>query len=319
MSTSEGINLTSLSQVRSLLAEHGIRPSKALGQNFLIDLNILNILLDTAALSSRDRVLEIGPGLGVVTEQLLERVQRVVAVEKDERLFALLKQRFGGRNNLDLVCGDMLEVGPGILAESRLDNVVSNLPYSAGSRILADIAMSGARPRRITVTVQEEVADRLAAQPGSKNYGLLSVWLQADYDIGIAKKISPTCFWPRPEVQSVIISMTRHDRHKMTPLMRKSFYKLTKQMFTYRRKQLSTILARMGGTDRNAAELSPRRSRPTALQSEDMNDIHGGRLASAATGLLAELGIDPRARPENLSIDDWLNLAARMAHGTHQS
>ena len=285
MSVSEGINLTSLSQVRSLLVEQGIRPSKALGQNFLIDLNILNILLDAAKLSPKDRVLEVGPGLGVVTEQLLERVQSVVAVEKDERLFALLKERFRGRDNLDLVCADMLEVGPGILAESRVDNVVSNLPYSAGSRILADLAMSVARPRRMTVTVQEEVADRLAAQPGAKNYGLLSVWLQADYDICIVKAISPTCFWPRPEVQSVIISMTGHDRHRMTPSTRKSFYRLTKHVFTYRRKQLSTILARMSGKTCNAEP----------------------------TGLLGELGIDPKARPENLSIDDWLNLAARMA------
>jgi 16S rRNA (adenine1518-N6/adenine1519-N6)-dimethyltransferase len=285
MSTSEGINLTSLSQVRSLLMEQGIRPSKALGQNFLIDLNILNILLDTADLSLKDRVLEIGPGLGVVTEQLLERVQRVVAVEKDERLFALLKQRFAGRNNLDLICADMLEIGPGILAESRLDNVVSNLPYSAGSRILADIAMFGARPRRMTVTVQEEVADRLAAQPGAKNYGLLSVWLQADYDIRIVKAISPTCFWPRPEVQSVIISMARHDRHKMSASTKKSFYRLTKHIFTFRRKQLSTILARMSGTTGSSAE---------------------------PAGLLDELGIDPRARPENLSIENWINLAARL-------
>jgi 16S rRNA (adenine1518-N6/adenine1519-N6)-dimethyltransferase len=284
MNSKEKLNLTSPSQVRSLLIEMGIHPCKALGQNFLVDLNILNILIESANLSQTDRVLEIGPGLGVVTEQLLTKVDHVTAVEKDKRLFQLLKARMERHDGLELMCADMLDVGAGILASSRLNKVVSNLPYSVGSRILVELAISDVRPQQIVVTVQEEVAGRLVARPGGKAYGALTVWIQACYDVSVVKTVSPTCFWPRPEVRSAIVNMVRHDRYAMNAGTRRFFYDLTKHMFTYRRKQLSTTLGKASG-------------------------LFGGKMDPFV--VLGELGIDPKARPENLSVEDWRRLAVR--------
>jgi len=278
------MNLTSLREVRNLLAELGIHPSKALGQNFLIDLNILNILLDTARISSMDVVLEVGPGLGVVTERLLQKASRVIAVEKDNKLFHFLKDRFGKEERLELICADMLDVDMDLLLRAGVNKMVSNLPYSAGGRILVNLTMSNLRLEQITVTLQEEVAQRLAAQPGNKSYGSLTVWIQADYEITQGKMISPTCFWPRPEVQSVIVNMDRRGSSLIAPSARKLFHEITKRFFMYRRKQVATIIGRVSG------EL--------------------GLSGAAFLSLLEELGIDPTARPENVSVDDWCRLAA---------
>jgi len=158
-----------LSELRSLLNEMDFHPSRALGQNFLIDGNILDILLDAADVRHRDEILEIGPGLGAVTEALVDSARRVVAVEKDRRLYEHLRERFKDKPKLELICADMLEVDTEALLKTGFNKVVSNLPYSAGSRILINLAMAEAAPERIIVTVQQEVAERLAAQAGESN------------------------------------------------------------------------------------------------------------------------------------------------------
>jgi 16S rRNA (adenine1518-N6/adenine1519-N6)-dimethyltransferase len=278
------MNLTSIREVRSLLADLGIHPNKALGQNFLIDLNILNILLDTAGISSKDSILEVGPGLGVVTERLLQKARHVIAVEKDDKLFSYLKNRFVEEEKLELICADMLDVDMGILSRAGVNKLVSNLPYSAGGRILVNLTMSDVRIDQITVTMQEEVAQRLAAKPGNKSYGSLTVWIQADYEVTLGKVISPTCFWPRPEVQSVIVNMNRRGSSLIEPSARAFFHEITKRFFMYRRKQIATIIGKVSG--------------------------ESGLSGSHFLRLLKDLGIDPTARPENLSVDDWCRLAA---------
>lgn len=281
------MNLTSPSQVRAFLAETGFEPSKLMGQNFLIDRNILDILCKTAELRESDHVLEVGPGLGVVTEQLLERAGRVTAVEKDKRLFTYLSDKFSGQDKLHLINADMLDVSADTLAVDGVNKLVSNLPYSVGSRILVDMMMAASTPAQMVVTVQLEVAQRLAAPPHGRQYGVLSVWAQAGYDVEIVKNISPTCFWPQPEVTSAIVNLKRHNRLPLSPVQKRIFFAVTKQVFTHRRKQLAVSLGRI--TD------------PLELDKEKAAEI------------LDRMGIDLKARPENVSPAEWCELAKAIA------
>jgi len=285
------MNLTSPSQVRKLLGDLGIRASKALGQNFLVDKNILDILVHAADLSRKDRVLEVGPGLGTVTGRLLDGAGRVVAVEKDRRLHAFLETELGNEERLELLCGDVLDLDFNRAPLRGLNKVVSNLPYSSGSRILAEMARATRPPGSVIVTVQREVAARLAACPRSKDYGLLSVWMQLVYDVEPVKTGSPGCFWPKPEVASTIVRMTRRKTRLPGKAAREAIQNLAKTAFTHRRKQLATILSRAG--------------RYPAID------------LGAANDLLRDLDVPSRARPEDLSIEEWCRVAHAL-RGTGQ-
>jgi len=280
-----------------LLAELGIVPNKVLGQNFLIDRNVLGILLNALEPRPDDAVLEIGPGLGVVTEELAGRCRHVVAVEKDERLHAYLGTRLGDRSGLELRCADMQEEDAGRLMATgwagcraeRGDKVVSNLPYSVGSRILVNLARLGEPPSRIVVTVQEEVGRRLTAREGDGDYGMLSVWLGIMYEPKLVKAVSPNCFWPRPEVRSAIVCMDRREPGLLGKEQREALYGLTKLAFAQRRKQLATTLGSAGSG--------------TGLDSGGVRD------------LLSSIGASPDARPEALSIDRWCAIARAFTAG----
>jgi 16S rRNA (adenine1518-N6/adenine1519-N6)-dimethyltransferase len=274
------MKLTRPSEVRALLAMMDFHPSRVLGQNFLIDANILNILLAAAALTHRDVVLEVGPGLGVLTEGLLNRAGRVVAVEKDGRLFQWLEKRFADFPTLGIMHSDILAVDlPALLAQG-VTRCVANLPYSIASRFLVDLMGAPRAPERIVVTVQLEVAERFAAQPGTHAYGLISVLAQLDYEVAIHKRISPTCFWPAPEVTSAILLMTRRPAPIAPIHDRAAVLKLLKLCFSKRRKQLGSILR--------------------------------GEVADVEK-VLATLGIPPAARPENLTPTDWTRLSQKIA------
>jgi 16S rRNA (adenine1518-N6/adenine1519-N6)-dimethyltransferase len=281
------LNLTHLSDVRTLVMQLGFHPSRALGQNFLVDGNILDILIDCAAVSPSDRILEIGPGLGVVTEALLQRASHLVAVEKDHRLHAYLQKALVGHEQFELIQGDVLEVGiPGLLARG-VDKVVSNLPYSVGSRILMDLVCDANAPRGIVVTVQLEVAQRIVADPGSKTYGLMAVWCQLHCEVALAKVISPNCFWPRPDVKSAIVVLQRREGRLMSESHEALFYQLTRHAFQQRRKQLASCLAKA----------------PAPL----------GLDAEATRAFLVEVGAEPTARPEALTVEQWCRLTELLA------
>ena len=273
------MKLTRPSDIRALLATMDFHPSRVLGQNFLIDANILNILLDAAELTHHDAVLEIGPGLGVLTEGLLNRAGRVVAVEKDGRLYDWLTQHFTDFPNLEILHSDVLAVDLPALLARGVNKCVANLPYSIASRFLLDLIGAAQAPKRIVVTVQLEVAERFAAVPGTHDYGLLSVLAQLDYAISIHKKISPTCFWPPPEVTSAILVMTRRAAPLAPVDDRAALLRLLKLCFSKRRKQLGAIL------------------RAERADAEE---------------LLVELGITPTARPENLAPVDWARLSNQL-------
>ena len=266
--------LTRPSAVRGLLDELQFKPSRVLGQNFLIDGNILRIIVDAAGLSPADTVLEVGPGLGVLTDALLEHAGRVIAIEKDARLHTWLARRFADEPRLDLRQGDALRADLPALFAAGATKLVANLPYSVGSRVLMDCFMARPGPARIVATVQKEVADRLAAAPGGGDYGLLSVWAQVRYDVRLHKVIPRTCFLPAPEVTSAIVTLARKAEDPLPAALAPRFGDLVKRAFGQRRKQL------------------------------------GGLLRNPEACLAA--GISPSARPEELAVDDWLRLAAAL-------
>jgi len=284
------MNLTSPKDVKDWCREHGFHPSRALGQNFLIDRNSLDAIITTSGAAVGQRILEIGPGLGVLTQALLQTGAYVTAIEKDHRLARFLRDSLLPQfpNRLTLIEGDMLrqnldELLPGISA------VVANLPYSVGTRILVDLALHSLAPATLTLLLQTEVAERLIAPENHSERALLSVWIQRLYDVRLAQKIPPTCFYPRPEVDSTLIHLIRHNRHPLTPAQAALFANLTRHAFTHRRKQLLPLLRSL-------------KTLPDA----------------ALQNLFATLNLDPKTRPEQLSVSTWCNLAIQFSAIIHQ-
>ncbi len=272
------VNLTSPTQVQGLLRQLNVDPSGALGQNFLIDVHIRDIIVDDADPTPDDVVLEIGPGLGVLTEVLARRAGKLIAIEKDARLADYLRREFEGQAFVQIIHADALDMDFGRLAEWGVTRVVSNLPYSVGSRILMELFALRYPPERITVTVQLEVAERLVAGAGQRERGLLGVWAQRAYDVEICKIISPTCFCPPPKVKSAVVRLSRLP---MVAEDRSGFRRLTKAVFAFRRKQLGTILRRVAPAERQGS----------------IDEV------------LAAVGIDAKTRPEMLTNDEWQALA----------
>jgi len=273
------VNRTSPAYVRKCLAELGVRPSRRLGQNFLIDGNVGRAIVDAANVDRKDVVLEIGPGLGALTDELLARCGRVIAVEKDRRLQAYLASSFAAISGFELIGGDMLDQDLTQFSDAGVARVVSNLPYASGTRILVEIVKSTFVPVGMVLTLQREVAERLCAAVGGRDYGLLSVWVQRLYRPRIERKVSATCFWPAPEVTSSVVVLER-DCGAVEVADEGAFYRLTSAAFAHRRKQLRAILPLIKVSTREKGE-----------------------------GLLVAEGIDPRARPQNLSVADWCRLA----------
>ena len=286
------MNLTSPSQVKAWCIENGFHPNKVLGQNFLIDRNALEAIVDvglaSVAKDSGAAILEIGPGLGVLTEEILKRGCSVTAVEKDPILAARLAESLGNPPNLSVVEADALDwisrspfpvprspfprhslrsacllphgsqtpARGGYVPHSPFAAMVSNLPYQAGTRILLELVQRREIPS-MTVLVQTEVAERLAAKEGSKTRGLAGVWAQLDYDVKIVRKVAASCFWPRPEIGSSVVTLIRHDRNvALSDRERDIFHRLTKKAFEHRRKQLGSIFKDLIQSSARAEELS---------------------------------------------------------------
>ncbi|WP_372794252.1 16S rRNA (adenine(1518)-N(6)/adenine(1519)-N(6))-dimethyltransferase RsmA [Pontiella sp.] len=271
---SEEFRLTSPRDVRALLEKLGHRPNKGLGQNYLIDANILDIIADTADIQPLENVLEIGPGLGALTERLIPRAAAVTCIEKDPTMADYLKTRF---TDFTLIESDALDVDLDQLFADGITKVAANLPYSVASRLMVDIAECGHRPERMSLTIQKEVADRLCAPAGDKHYGVLSVLTGVFYENTLVKKISPTCFLPPPKVWSAVVKMQRRDVPMVGSEVYPTFKKLVKHCFSQRRKQVGTILKKMG--------VSP------------VDDI------------LFDAGIEHTERPEKIEIERWAELA----------
>jgi 16S rRNA (adenine1518-N6/adenine1519-N6)-dimethyltransferase len=234
--------------MRELLASRGIQLTKSLGQNFLHDGNQLRRIVAAAALTGHDRVLEIGPGLGPLTELLLESAGEVLAIEKDARLVTFLRDRFENSKlktqnlKLNLLHDDALA----FLKRERRDwsgwKLVANLPYSVASPILVELASGARAPEKIVATLQLEVAQRLMAKAGDKDYGVLTLLVQLDYEPRECFKIPAGCFFPAPDVDSACVALDRRHVPLLSVEQREVFVKIVKRGFSQRRKMMLKLL-----------------------------------------------------------------------------
>jgi 16S rRNA (adenine1518-N6/adenine1519-N6)-dimethyltransferase len=210
-----------LSYVKSLLDARGLRPKNKLGQNFLIDLNLLDLVVRTAELDRRDLALEIGTGTGSLTTRLAEHAGAVLSVELDPVMHELARELVGPLSNVRLMRADALrtknDFNPGMLAalaemrqafQCERVKLVANLPYAVATPVIGNLLLSDVPVERMVVTVQWEIAERLMAKPGTADYGALAVLVRSLADVELVRKLSPAVFWPRPQVESAIVRIT---------------------------------------------------------------------------------------------------------------
>lgn len=232
-----------ITEMRRILAESGIQLTKSLGQNFLHDANQLRRIVHMAELSKEDSVLEVGPGLGPLTERLLARCGRVLAIEKDGRLARWLQKSFAEAPSLELVHGDALDY---LRRAKGRDwskwKMVANLPYSSGSPILVEWALAEPKPAMMVVTLQWEVVNRIRATAGSRDYGVLSLLLQAGHIPVGSFRVPEACFFPRPEVDSACIALKRRRNPLLAGPDFQRFVQLVKAAFRQRRKIMLNLL-----------------------------------------------------------------------------
>lgn len=240
--------MQTLSEIKALLESRGLSPRHAFGQNFLIDHNLIRKLVDTSGVGGAETVLEVGPGTGTLTEELLSRGCRVIACEIDRGLCELLRERFRDAPGFTLIEGDCLQSKRGLAAPIRdalTDTpfvLVSNLPYGVGTPLMLTLLIEHRACRGLYVTVQREVAERIAAAPGTKAYGTLSVVAQAAAEVEMIARLPPECFWPRPDVTSAMVAVRRRARPLASDLGRLAAFCQT--LFEKRRKQLGAVLGR---------------------------------------------------------------------------
>lgn len=264
-----------------ILRKRNIRPTRSMGQNFLIEPEIVAMIADVSGVADGDLVVEIGPGMGILTRELLSRGAWVVGVELDRELAAFLTEDLGGTERFRLVERDARHVEIEQLTGGRPYQVVANLPYSVATVIIRRFMEATTPPRRMTVMVQKEVAERMTADPGAMSLLGLATGLYSE--AGIAFTVPPEVFLPPPKVESAVVVLDVRAEAPATPAERDRMFELATEAFQRRRKTLSNGLSM--GTGMPKAELDER---------------------------LSGIGIDPRRRPQTLSVDEWLRIAAEF-------
>jgi 16S rRNA (adenine1518-N6/adenine1519-N6)-dimethyltransferase len=232
-----------LTQIKQALVAHRFHPTKALGQNFLHDANQIQRIVAAAELEGADSILEIGPGLGALTAAMLPRVSRMLAIETDARLVRFLRERFAAAGTrLELVHADALRELEDAPRDWEVWKCVANLPYAVASPILVALCQAPVPPRRCVVTVQFEVAQRLAARPQQEAYGLLTLLVQVCYEVTGMFKIAAGCFYPRPNVESACVVLDRRPAPLLASAAVDAFERVVRRGFSQRRKMLFKLL-----------------------------------------------------------------------------
>ena len=229
-----------------VLQKYGFVFQKRFGQNFLIDTHVLERIIEASEITKDDFVLEIGPGIGTMTQYLAEAAREVTAVEIDDALIPILKDTLKEWDNVTVLHGDILKTDIRKIADEKNQGrpikVVANLPYYITTPIIMGLFESHVPVDSITVMVQKEVADRMQTGPGSTDYGALSLAVQYYAEPKIVANVPPNCFMPRPKVGSAVIRLTRHQNPPVTTLDEKLMFRLIRASFNQRRKTLSNSL-----------------------------------------------------------------------------
>jgi 16S rRNA (adenine1518-N6/adenine1519-N6)-dimethyltransferase len=277
------MDLTSPKAIKEILEKYEKRPSKGLGQNFLIDKNILQKIIKPANLKKEDTVLEIGPGLGTLTQELAKNAGKVIAIEKDKTMCEILRKTLAEFKNVEIINADVLKLKNFKLNSNlkfQISNykVVANLPYYITSPVIRMFLESENPPNEMVLMLQKEVAQRICEKPG--NMSLLAVSVQFYAKPEIISYVSKNCFWPSPKVDSAVIKITPFKANSKFKIQNSKFFTIVKAGFLHPRKQLAPNLAK---------------------------ELKFGR--EAVEAWLAKNNISPTQRAETLSIQDWQNLA----------
>ncbi|QQY79886.1 dimethyladenosine transferase [Keratinibaculum paraultunense] len=271
--------------VKEILDKYGFKFSKSLGQNFLIDGNIVRKISQIANITDKDCVLEIGPGIGTLTEELALNAKKVVAVEIDEKLLPILEETLQAHDNVEIIHGDILNMDITKIIDEHMDGgpikVVANLPYYVTTPIIAKLLEEDLNIHSIVVMVQKEVGERMIASPGSKQYGSLSVFVSFYTYPEIKMDVPKTVFMPQPKVDSVVIKLNM--KEELPKVDRKVFFKVVRSAFGKRRKTILNAL-----------------SSGLGVEKETIREV------------LESLNISTNIRAENLKIEDFIKISQTL-------
>lgn len=279
--------IASPARTQAILNRFHLSAKKSLGQNFLTDLNVLANIVKAAQVTKKDNVIEIGPGIGGLTEFLARSANQVLAFEIDQNLLPVLAETLMPYNNVEIINQDILQANLPAIIQSKFSNdypvkIVANLPYYITTPIIFSLLNSNVLFDNITVMMQKEVAQRLAAKPGQKEYGSLSVIIQYLNDVEVAFNVSNKSFIPAPKVDSAIVTLNRKSHIEHSVFNVKSFSSVVKGCFSHRRKTLWNNLQGLFGKDTETKAIM--------------------------TQVLGKLDIQPNIRPEKLSVEQYVNL-----------
>lgn len=279
--------LSSVSVIKEILAENSFRFSKSLGQNFLIDENVLDAIISGAGIDENSCVLEVGPGFGTLTQKLCMNAKKVVSVEIDETAIPILKDNLKDFDNLTVINNDILKTDINALADEYFNgesvSVCANLPYYITTPVITSLLKPSLPITDITVMVQKEVAERLAAKPSSKTYGAISVMVGFYAEPELLVTVPPSAFIPQPKVSSAVIRLKKREKPPVEVKSEEMYFKVVKAAFAQRRKTLlNSIVNTMGIPKENAEKI------------------------------LTSVGIDPKRRGETLTMDEFAKIANAM-------
>ena len=267
-------------KTQELVKKYNFKFSKSLGQNFLVDDSVLNDIVSGAEVNNEDYIIEIGPGVGTLTAQLLMKAKRVTAIELDNDLIPILQTELGEYENFDLVHNDALKIDFNeLIGDEQSVKLVANLPYYVTTPIILKLLKDGYNFKSLTIMIQKEVAERMNAEPNCKEYGALSVLVQYYCNTSIVRKVPPTCFMPRPKVESIVIKLDRLEKPRVKVKDPKLMFELVRAGFNMRRKTLW-----------NAAKT-------LKLEKEKLEEA------------FSNSGIDPKRRAETLTLEEFAILS----------
>lgn len=280
------MNLTSPKIIKNFLLKYGSRPSKGLGQNFLIDENILKKIIKSADIKPDDVILEVGPGIGTLTVELAKKARKIIAVEKDKIMIEVLKETLKGYKNIEVINADILKIKSENYFKNKDYKLVANIPYYLTSPLIRKFLEEKKPPQEIILMLQREVAQRICTKP--PHMSILAVSVQFYAEPKIISYVSKNCFWPAPKIDSAIIKIIPKIKTDKKQIDTDLFFKILKAGFSQPRKQLVNNLT-------------------------SLKFLNGVKLTKdQISEWLLKNKINPNQRAETLSVSDWINLANKF-------